>query len=70
MVVVVGDDCVTKAVNLPNYLIGLSVVTLGLDGENLGSDEAEIIHIGWVVVESETGKVRSLGMVHNPTHIA
>lgn len=56
---VVGEDCVnTKAVNLPNYLIGLSVITHGLDGENLGSDEAEIIHIGWVVVETETGKVR------------
>lgn len=39
------------------YLIGFHCNTCGLDGDNLGSDEAETVHIGWVVVEADTGKV-------------
>jgi hypothetical protein len=42
---------------LPNYLVGLCCATSGLDGDNLGSDEAEIVLLGWVVVETASAKV-------------
>ncbi|KHJ44912.1 hypothetical protein D918_04723 [Trichuris suis] len=39
------------------YLLGMHIVTYGMEGENLGADEAEIIYIGFAVVDPLQGKV-------------
>uniref|UniRef100_A0A5S6QE93 RRM domain-containing protein n=1 Tax=Trichuris muris TaxID=70415 RepID=A0A5S6QE93_TRIMR len=42
------------------YLLGMHVVTYGMDGENLGADEAEIIYMGFAVVDPLQGKVNGI----------
>lgn len=39
------------------YLVGFALSTWGQDGENLGSDEAEIILIAWAVYNTRTNAV-------------
>ncbi|KRX97092.1 Epithelial splicing regulatory protein 2 [Trichinella pseudospiralis] len=42
---------------LRRFLIGLNVATYGLDGEYLGSDEAEIIYLAFVVYDCQQDKL-------------
>lgn len=39
------------------YLVVVYVVTAGLHGDDLGSDEEEIVHFAWLVLDVQTNKV-------------
>jgi hypothetical protein len=41
----------------PIFLVAFNIHTAGVDGDNLGSDEAECIHIAWVVVDYASTQV-------------
>ena len=41
-------------------LVGLGVGTWGADGENLGSDEAEVVQLAWAVWKVESGALESV----------
>lgn len=41
----------------PKYLIALHVVTAGLQDEDLGSDEEEIVQMSWTTIDTTTSKV-------------
>lgn len=46
--------------NLPSkstYLVGLVSGTAGLDGDQMGADEAELVMLAWAVVDSRQAKV-------------
>lgn len=36
----------------PTYLVGVTIATCGQDKENLGSDEADIIAISWICIDT------------------
>lgn len=46
--------------NLPSkstYLVGLVAGTAGLDGDQMGADEAELVMLAWAVVDLRQAKV-------------
>ena len=47
------SDCTADV----QYLVGLFCSTLGQDGENLGSDAADVISVCWVAVSVVEAKV-------------
>uniref|UniRef100_A0A915KCC5 Uncharacterized protein n=1 Tax=Romanomermis culicivorax TaxID=13658 RepID=A0A915KCC5_ROMCU len=41
------------------FYVAFSLTTWGAGGENLGNDEAEIVHTAWAIVDGKTGMVHS-----------